>query len=238
MKFTQQQLDILKKCWEQEKEITIKGITNLGEKFNTTGRIATTDDLQAALADEGVWVEFGKTKYDEEVERTIYFAPFITEMRQWAFLEDFCVFAIEVDGKCIYENSDKEKWISLAEENKRRHDIKYKDRKYHEVIDCPVMKALKNMIGKPIYLTDYSWDDGDCGVYLGVDFIARTGCPMIKYRKGREVELNLVMSTTKLMTENNNGEKITLAQNNAEAFNEELEKLLPSKEKLENYLTK
>ena len=106
--------------------------------------------------------------------------------------------------------------------------------KYKEVINCPVMNALKNMIGKPIYLTDYTGDI-ECGVYLGFDFNATQGFPMIKYRKGMEDELTAIIPTSKLMTENNNGEKITLAQNNAEAFNEELEKLLPSTEYLERF---
>lgn len=179
-------------------------------------------------------MEFGKTKYDEEDERTIYFAPFTTEMREWPFLADFCVFAIDVDGKRIYENSEKERWIALANQNKLQHDIRHKDRKYKEIINCPVMNALKNMIGKPIYLTDYT-RDVECGVYLGFDFNATQGFPMIKYRKGMEDETTAIIPTSKLMTENNNGEKIVLAQNNAEAFNEELEKLLPSTEYLERF---
>ena len=57
--FSKEQIDQLLEIWEEDREITIKGINAAGEEFQVTGRITVTDNGMPGIYNDWLMVEFG-----------------------------------------------------------------------------------------------------------------------------------------------------------------------------------
>jgi len=219
MKFSNEEIKRLEKAWKNKEELTIHGVNGYGQKFSTTGRIATTDSGKLAMDEvredsDCIYLEFGKTKTFPEI--TEYLAPFFTGFIPTYYSPDLYIYEIsDSNGKTIFNNYSAD---DIARRSAKAGEAFEKNmKKEGRYIDDDNMdeisKKLKNMIGKPIIIKSPD------GVYSGV-FICINGAN----NKGlTEIIIEDVFATRKsvpvwsaLYTENNEGEKDLLAYNDGD----------------------
>ena len=203
--FNQQQLDILKACWEDKKVITIEGVNGWGQPFVTKGRITTTDKGEPGIYEDCLYIEFGRTKDAPGRKQTTYFAPFDLEAeKEKYFIKQLIIKRIIVNGVEIYKPLNEYVIDGATFVNKVRLKDDFVSEK--DVSD-PVSKALFHMIGKPIHL------DGDSYVLVGID---KHG---LQVRKGPMLGGVHVRKNSYVYTEANDGKIITLASNENGYYN-------------------
>ena len=211
MKFSEDLVRNLYKAWKEGKLVKINGMNTYGEQFTTEGRIATTDKNTIGIEDGVVFLEFGKSKTSETRKQTRYFAPYKTDIEtEW----DFGIFTIEIEGKIVYENPNKEKMIEAGKIKDQQQQARLQAEGRWTLPQCPVVEEITKMIGKPIVL------DNECGVLHNVRGVNLLGNPMVTIRSGPLVGSISVKTNSVLETEDNYGKISTLAQNNSQEYDQ------------------
>lgn len=202
MAFTQEQLAKLKQIWAEEKTVKIAGITNLGQTFETEGRIATDDKGFAGIREKKLWIEFGKEKEVESRKQTKWFAPYDTTIEEGRFLSDFVIFSVECDGEKIFENPEREELHAIARKNRSIAEAERKNEGRDEIVSCPVVDFLKTKIGQPVRIRNLVKEKGEWdwvvhdGVLLGIDGCTLEGYPIIQLADGPGLSNDFVMAAT------------------------------------------
>ena len=216
MKFSEDLVRELYKAWKEGKLVKINGMNTYGEQFTTEGRITTTDKDTIGINDGVVFLEFGKSKDSETRKQTRYFAPYKTDIETEL---DFGIFTIEIEGKIVYENPNKEKMIEEGKIKDQQEQERLQTEGRWTLPQCPVVEQLKNMVGKPIIL------DNNHGVLHNVRGTNMLGNPMVEIRSGTLVGAISVKTNSVLETEDNNGKISTLAQNNPQEYSQAVSRL-------------
>lgn len=202
MKFTQAQIALLKQIWAEEKQITIKGINNFGEPFETTGRVTTDDKGNAGIYDNAIYLEYGTEKVSASRKQTKWFAPYSTEYRQSTLIDSFVIFSVESEGKAIFENPEKDDIKQAAKENAKSQAKKAESEGLDRLVDCPVVDFLKTKIGQAVRIKtlvkedqEWEWKVTD-GVLLGIKGCTYSGYPIVELCDGPGVCNTFVEHTT------------------------------------------
>lgn len=221
MKFSEKQMEILRKIWEQKGYITITGVNSYGEEFETTGRITTTDrGAMGVTAETGcVYVEFGTSKDDPDRKQTSYFAPFKSQCKDKPYRELY-IFDIKYGDEVIFENDEKEIILEKTQKHAEQDRLLMEKEGRDEIVDCPVVRALRTMIGKPINL------DGNTGVLIALKGSNFYGGPMLDIFSGPLLGGIHVSASSMLLTEDNQGEITLLAKNNPAEYKQNLKPIL------------
>ena len=165
MLLTNELQEKLKKLCDGKTKIVIKGFNELGDPFETKGRISKCYDVKAAVYkaavyDGSLFLEFGKEKSASDTPYTKWVAQYYTEISNFEVLEAtrLIITSITLDsGEVLLENADAEKYYAIAKEMGESFESIF--RKNGNLIQNfdPVSKELFNYIGKPIVI-----DGNDC----------------------------------------------------------------------------
>lgn len=210
MKFTNEQMDLLKKCWENQEVVTIEGVNAFGQKFITQGRITTTDKDGAAVSPDTIYVEFGKTKENPEKKRTIYFAPYNTEDDGIGVFGLYIYKIRKENQEVIFENTEYRKLVTnLFKKAKKEIKMLKKEGRMLEKNDMDsVTQTLQYMIGRPVIL------DGRAGVVISANRYANDGKTIVEFAQGPGCCNDFVSVDSLLKTEDLDGEIVEIAENN------------------------
>lgn len=238
MKFTQDQLNQFKQIWAEGKELTIKGINNFGEPFETTGRITTDDKGHGGIYENTLYIEYGTEKDSPTRKQTKWFAPYTTEYRDSIILDHFVIFSIECEGKTLFENPEKEEIKQKAEENAKDKIKKSASEGRDRIIDCPVVDFLKTKIGQPIRIktlvksnNEWEWDVTDA-VLLGIVGCTYSGYPIIELRDGPGVTNCFVEPTTQASGVEDDMSAVRVVRNDIADFEEKRAEIVDNIESL------
>ena len=207
MVFESEHIQILTKIWECNEYITIKGINCYGQQFETTGRIATTDDGKIGItAEDGeIFLQFGQSKQAPTRKQTQYFAPFELGNEDGMF-SSFCIFEISFNGEVFFEN-DKKDFILERVQAAQAIRQKALAREGRDVLpDWPVVEALNEMVGKPVVI------NGSRGVFVGLDGLTYAGTVSSVMRSGPLLGAVPVGRNASVKTESNDGKITTLVE--------------------------
>lgn len=210
MKFTNEQMDLLKKCWENQEVVTIEGVNGFGQRFITQGRITTTDLGKAGIFPDTIYVEFGKTKENPEKKQTIYFAPYRTETDGIGVLGLYIYKIRKENQEVIFENTEYRKLVTnlFKKAIKEIKSLKKDGRMLEENDMDNVTEKLQSFIGKPIIL------DGLTGVVISANRYANSGKTVVNLAQGPGCCNDFVSADSVLKTENLDGEIVKIAENN------------------------
>ena len=231
MKFTKTQLQTLKQIWAEEKPITIKGVNNHGEAFETTGRITTDDNGAVGCQEKIVFVEFGKEKNSPKRKQTKWFAGYRTEYHDNENVYELYIFSIECEGKLIYENADKEMIKEKTKKNKQKCIASKAKDGLDRIVDCPVVRFVKSKIGQPITIrslkkTADGWDwVASEGVVYGIEGCTYAGAPIVDLADGVGIFGAFIDESSVAVTVEDDKEKEVVVRNDVLDFIEKREKV-------------
>ncbi|MBQ3493850.1 MAG: hypothetical protein IJA69_00370 [Clostridia bacterium] len=214
--FSKELLEQLKLACSEEKLITIKGVNSFGQEFETTGRITHTDKGSAGVSEDVIWLEFGKSKDDEDRKQTKWFAPYrLTYDSEGFGCSALYVFSIEIDGKVVFENENKQTLIEHCEKDYAKEQEELKKDGRNVLPKGKFMQDFLAQIGKPITI-----GGTDC-VLAGVSRVNMYGNPIVDVIAGPLVGgLSLTGTRQVITTETNDGKTEVVAEMDKEYIRE------------------
>ncbi|MBO5394846.1 MAG: hypothetical protein J6A28_02960 [Clostridia bacterium] len=235
MKFSEKQINELKKAWKEGKKITIKGINNFGAPFTTTGVITSTDKKQPAVYEDRIYLEFGKERKTGR-QQTEWFSSYCTEYRDEEYLTHFVIFSLEVEGKVLYDNPDKKETTQKAEKRGAEYIAKAKSEGRDKLVDCKVVDFLKTKIGQPIRIinTRTVEENGKRvkqelyhdAIMLGIYSCTKSGAPIIELSDGPGISNDFVERNTMVQSVGDDMAAEKKISNDKESYDLKLEEIL------------
>ena len=186
MLLTNELQEKLKTLCDGKTKIVIKGFNDLGDPFETKGRIAKDGNGEGAVYSQGLFLEF-IDKYTQLKNK--WTAPYFAEIGDVDSVgTNLIIGSIELEGgEVLFENADAEKYLAEAKARKEKY-ISTANEEGRLITKYElVSKTLLGLLGRPISFDDY---DGDiCGVLTELPRYADDkGYAIIKMINGTDVK--------------------------------------------------
>lgn len=153
-------------CYDNEL-LKIKGFNDIGEEFETSGRIAFDDNYKPGITENALWIDFGRKNSIDYSFQTMWTTNFIFDLPESISMEGSCLFVDEVlteYGEIVVKNQDAEKLRKFVNKRKINYENKLKEENRltnKEELD-PASESIRILLGNPFILKDSEY------VYYGV----------------------------------------------------------------------
>lgn len=214
MSFTQEVKKLLEPAWKEKKPIKINGINFYGKEFTSEGRISSRPHSMK-IDENSITVDFGKYPERGADFSTKHFATFQTKLVGESCLS---ILSIEIDGKIVYNNPNKPQMIETAKNNAAKLKSKLKEEGRDKLPKCPVVDALRNLVGQPIVV------DGKKYVFATFVGVAESGVPIAIETRGNCIPVG-ALSTLSVVDLDGNVKEI--AKNELDNFLKALAEVAP-----------
>lgn len=208
--FDQSQLEQLHSAYDQKKLVEVSGVNSYGEKFSTYGKLVNGYKTQKGVNSKtGILcleLDTLKMPNGREVKSEI---TYTTKYRADNY---FMALKINIDGATVFENPNKSEILAKAQHYKQKTEAKLVEEGKDFVVDCPVVRGLRSLIGRPVVL------DNDCGVVVSVQGSDMYNNPIVYLRKNFSVEECLVVGESCLYVNNIAKELILACENDPYQF--------------------
>ena len=196
MLLTNEVQEKLKELCDGKTKIVIKGFNDLGDPFETKGRIAKDINGEVAVYSQGLFLEFIDKN---NIARYNWIAPYFSEIGDVDSVgTNLIIDSIKLDsGEVLFKNADAERYLADAKIRMDDYISKAKEEgrliKNYELVS----KTLLGLLGRPISFDDY---DGDiCGVLTELPRYADDkGHAIIKMINGTDIKTFYVGSSDAL----------------------------------------
>ena len=137
---------------ESSEPLKIIGFNDLGQRFETVGRVTRTDNGKPAVFSNEIFFDFGAKREGKNYSE--FLAPFKVDFFPDVFegtqliVEKICL----ASGEVIFENPDAKEYFATAQEigKKKEEEHKAEGRDLGEL--DPITAKLDEVIGKPILI--------------------------------------------------------------------------------------
>lgn len=224
--------DFFKKVWKNDGVITIVGINSRGDRFETTGRIASdyySDTM--CVYDNFIYLHFGK-----EVNASLI-APYFTidSNREKITPKLFIKEIKDAEGNNIFTNPNFEQIQKDVKENAIREKENEEKDGFDIKEDDAVTAKLRKMIGQPVVLENNN--GRTYGVLTEIRGSAVDGSTNIIISSGVRVKTIFVNENTALFTVAKNGKLKCVANNAAPSQIENTNRIMEDRrERIANHL--
>ena len=160
----------LKNLGKESVELTITGINDINQPFETAGKIAIDGKGSIIVKDNYVYLNFGETKTDERLNYTRFMAPFYTDLideKENEFEECYLLIdQIKVGDEVLWTNENFAEIKAAAELKQARLNKRLEDKGSNIEEYDAVSEHLTTMIGQPIILKGKGLEERVWGKYI------------------------------------------------------------------------
>lgn len=208
--FDQSQLEQLHSAYDQKKLVEVSGVNSYGEKFSTYGKLVNGYKTQKGVNSKAgiLCLELDTLKLPDGVEvkpKVIYTTKYRADNR-------FIILKINIDGITVFENPNKSEILAKAQYCKQKTETKLAEEGKDFVVDCPVVRGLRSLIGRPVVL------DNDYGVVISVQGSDLYNNPMVYLDRNTGIEHVIVVGESCLYSNNLANELTFVCENDPYQF--------------------
>lgn len=209
-RFSQNELATLNEMAYSGKKVKISGINSIGQPFEVVGRIYTSGDRITGVYGDKLLLEFGNDKDREINDDPKWYASYLLNLEVSKFPSGLVILSIKNEQEEeIYKAKNVSQIKNIARVNNDTVMEEYE--KYPIKSMDPVTAELKNLIGKPVFLTSFGLNNG---VLERIGRVDKKGRPMAYILCGQSISgYTQINDKTVLYTVNENDEAEKLADN-------------------------
>ena len=157
MKISNELQKKLKTLCDGKTKIIITGFNDLGQPFETKGKITRDDKGDISVLEDRIYLEFGKEKFNEKTPYTKWVAPYVTNYEEDGFEGTTLIIkTIKLEnGEVLFENEDADKYLDKIIIKYKQYEKELEDMGCFVGGNSPVSKELLNYLGKPITIVEF-----------------------------------------------------------------------------------